>query len=67
MKNAIVPSTAQTVSYLTPSKSYPIVEEREHAFDIIDDSGVKITALKKNDIQLGFTNMGSKYRDWILE
>nr|DAI89587.1 MAG TPA: hypothetical protein [Caudoviricetes sp.] len=67
IKTATVPTTAQTVSYLTSGKSYNIIENREHAFDILDDQGEKITALKNNDIQLGFTNMGSAYKDWILE
>lgn len=65
-KTATVPTNAKTVSYLTNGKTYQILEEREHAFDIIDDEGEKISALKKNDIQLGFTCMSSDFKNWIL-
>lgn len=65
-KTATIPNTAQTVSYLTSGKTYQIVENREHGFDILDDNGEITTALKENDIQLGFINMGTNFKNWIL-
>lgn len=63
---ATVPENAKVVSYLTNGKTYQVVEDREHGFDIIDDQGERITALKENDIQLGFTCMGDDFKNWLL-
>ena len=63
---ATVPTNSNVVSYLTQGKTYEIIELREHGFDIIDDSGEKITASRDNDLQLGYLNENVEYINWIF-